>query len=328
MPVSLKESQVAAEMAKLLYDFLPGSGSSQWKGHVTFATVAQRVGVGNFWQGGSKEPAIAALLEHTLLSRRNLFEPLVVTIVQEGIRYRQKKNNPVKRAEIETLNGLILEIGFKFPALWDTQFLALLESDALDRAKASLDKAKAVERSKTEEQTARSKKLNELRERYYQLATQADRQAAGIALESVLNELFDLFDAAPRKRFIVVGEEIDGSFELDHEIYLLEAKWEAKPLPEKPLLVFRGKIEGKSAFTRGVLVSINGFSEPALEAITKGKQPIFFLMDGYDLTVVLEGQMRLDELLRAKIRRLSEEGSPFVSARELLLGDKSGTSEL
>jgi hypothetical protein len=82
--------------------------------------------------------------------------------------------------------------------------------------------------------------------------------------------------------------------------------------------VFRGKIEGKSAFTRGVFVSINGFSQPALEAITKGKQPNFLMMDGYDLTVVLEGQMRLDELLRAKIRRLSEEGTPFVSVRELL----------
>ncbi|MEW6529533.1 MAG: hypothetical protein AB1473_01780 [Thermodesulfobacteriota bacterium] len=318
MPVSLKESQVAAEMAKLLYAFLPGSGSSQWKGHVTFGTVAQHVGVGNFWQGGSKEPAIAALLESTLLSRRDLFEPLVVGIVREGIRYRQTKGNPVKKEEIETLNGLILQIGFKFPALWDAQFLASLDSGALDRAKASVEEAKAAERIKTEEQSARSKKLNELRERYYQLARQTNRQAAGIALESVLNELFDLFDAAPRKRFRVVGEEIDGSFELDHEIYLLEAKWETEPLSEAPLLGFRGKIEGKSTFTRGLLVSINGFSQPALEAITRGKQPNFFMMDGYDLTLVIEGQMRLDELLRGKIRRLSEEGTPFVSAKEFL----------
>jgi len=70
MPVSLKESQVAAEMGKLLYDFLPGSGSSQWKGHVTFATVAQQLGAGGFWRGGSKGPAFAAFLENTL-SRRD-----------------------------------------------------------------------------------------------------------------------------------------------------------------------------------------------------------------------------------------------------------------
>jgi hypothetical protein len=317
MPVSLKESQVAADMAKLLYDFLPGSGSSQWKGHVTFATVAQQVGVANFWQGGSKEPAIAALLEHTLLSRRELFEPLVVGIVQEGMRYRQKKGNPIKRVEIETLNGLILEIGFKFPALWDESFLASLEAGVLDRAKATVEQAKAAERIQAEEQSARSKKLGELREQYYQLAAQSDRWAAGTALERVLNELFALFDMAPRRPFRVVGEQIDGSFELDRQIYLLEAKWEAKLLCEAPLLVFRGKIEGKSLFTRGLFISINGFSQPALEAITKGKQPNFFMMDGYDLTVVLEGQMKLDELLKAKMRKLSEEGTPFVSARDL-----------
>ena len=150
MPVFLKESRVAAEMAKLLYDFLPGSGFSQWKGHVTFSTVAQQVGVGDFWRGGSKEPAIAALFQTTLLSRRDLFEPLVVGIIQEGIRYRQKKSNPIKRQEIEILNALILEIGFKFPALWDEAFLVSLESDVLDRAKANVEKAKAADRIQTE----------------------------------------------------------------------------------------------------------------------------------------------------------------------------------
>lgn len=318
MPVSLKESRVATEMAKLLYDFLPGSGSSQWKGHVTFSTVAQQVGVGDFWSRGSKEQAIAALLQTTLLSRRDLFEPLLVEIIQEGIRYRQKRGNPIKRQEIEILNGLMLEINFKFPALWDEQFLASLESDVLNRAKANVEQARTAERIQTERQSARSKKLNEVREHYYQLAAHSDRQAAGTALELVLNELFGLFEMAPRKPFRVVGEQIDGSFDLDRETYLLEAKWEAEPLCEAPLLVFRGKIDGKSAFTRGLFVSINGVSQPALDAITKGKQPNFFIMDGYDLAVVLEGQMRLDELFRAKMRRLSEEGTPFVSAKAFL----------
>jgi hypothetical protein len=239
-------------------------------------------------------------------------------IIREGIKYRQKKADPIKRHEIETLNGLILEIEFKFPALWDEAFLACLDSDALDRAKTNVEQAKAADRMRTVEQSARSKKLGELREQYYQLATQTNRNAAGRTLELVLNELLALFDMAPKKRLTVVGEEIDGSFDLDHEIYLLEAKWHAEPLPENHLLVFRGKMEGKSSLTRGLFISISGFSRPALQAITTGKQPNFLMMDGYDLTVVLEGHMRLDELLRAKIRLLSEEGRPFVSAREFL----------
>ena len=55
MALPLKESRSIAEMAGLLYDFLPGSGSKQWKGHVSFS-VAEKVGVGDFWQPGSGSP--------------------------------------------------------------------------------------------------------------------------------------------------------------------------------------------------------------------------------------------------------------------------------
>jgi hypothetical protein len=69
--------------------------------------------------------------------------------------------------------------------------------------------------------------------------------------------VFALFDLAPRQPFRVIGEQIDGSFELDRQSYLLEPKWEKKALPEADLLVFRGKIEGKSAFTLGLFVALN-----------------------------------------------------------------------
>ncbi len=89
----------------------------------------------------------------------------------------------------------------------------------------------------------------------------------------------------------------------------VEAKWEAERLAEDKLLVFRGKIEGKSSFTRGVFVSISGFSPECLQSISKHKQPTFFLLDGYDLTTVLEGQVTLTDVLRAKRIRLAEEGT-------------------
>ena len=68
----------------------------------------------------------------------------------------------------------------------------------------------------------------------------------------------------------------------------------------------------------GVFISLNGFTRDALEAITKGKQPTFFLLDGYDLVTVLEGQIDLPTLLRFKLRELAEEGSVLASAKDLL----------
>ena len=53
-------------------------------------------------------------------------------------------------------------------------------------------------------------------------------------------------------------EAIDGSFDLDHEIYLVEAKWNAAPLPEAHLLTFHGKVTGKSRYSRGVFIALNG----------------------------------------------------------------------
>lgn len=91
MPVSLKESRAATEMAKVLYSFLPGSGARSWKGHITFQTVANDVGVGEFWQGGSKEPAIAALLERTLEYCRNLFRKADTDHCQRGVEISQEK---------------------------------------------------------------------------------------------------------------------------------------------------------------------------------------------------------------------------------------------
>jgi hypothetical protein len=81
MGLPLKESRAARELADALYDFLPGSGYAAWKGHVSFKSVAEKVGVGEFWQPGSKLPMLTVLLERTLECRRGCFEPLMVEIV-------------------------------------------------------------------------------------------------------------------------------------------------------------------------------------------------------------------------------------------------------
>lgn len=317
MGLSLKESRTVAEMAELLYDFLPGSGSPNWKGHVSFKTVAEKVGVGEFWQPGSKIPMITALLERTLQFRRGRFEPLILEIIRAGLMYRQKQGNPVKPEEIEKLNGLILEVGFKFPDLWDLDFKASLTVDGSVRAKEHVERVLAQEKLHATERTQRSRELEELKRHFFALHEDDDRQRAGLQLEKVLNRLFQLHGLSPRESFKVVGEQIDGSFELDHEIYLVEAKWTQDPSPESDLLVFRGKIEGKSKYTRGVFISINGISKEAAIAITQGKQPSFFVVDGYDLMMLLEDNIELTAFLRHRQRLLAEEGRMVVPFSEL-----------
>lgn len=318
MGLPLKQSRAVRDLAEALYDFLPGSGSATWKGHVSFKSVADKVGVGDFWQPGSKLPMLTSLLERTLEFRRDRFEPLVVEIVRCGLTYRQKQRNPVKPEEIDKVNGLILEVGFKFPDLWDPDFRAVLCADGATRATKRVEQARTEERLRETQRSKRSQELEELKREFIGLHESADRQKAGLQLEKVLNRLFALHGLSPREPFRVTGEQIDGSFELDHEVYLLEAKWQQDPSPAADLYVFREKVEGKSKFTRGVFHSINGVSKDALEAITRGKQPNFFVIDGYDVMMLLEDNMDLTAFLRRRQHLLAEEGRVSVPFGELV----------
>jgi hypothetical protein len=319
MPPSLKQSRALADIAELFYEFLPGSGSARWTGHVSFKSVAEKVGVGDFWQAGSKLPMITTLLQQTLEQRRGLFEKLILEIVRASLTYRNKERNPIKSSEIEKLNGHLLDVGFKFPDLWDPEFVGSLRFDSAGRAKQRVDEILVREKQRVADQSRRSVDLREIKEQFFGLHGEASPQKAGLLFEKILNSMFALHGLAPREPFRVVGEQIDGSFDLDHETYLVEAKWEKHPVAEAPLLVFRGKIEGKSTFTRGVFISLNGITDEARQAITHGKQPTFYMIDGYDLTMVLSDEVDLPEFLRHRRRLLAEEGQVAVPFRRLWL---------
>jgi hypothetical protein len=175
-----------------------------------------------------------------------------------------------------------------------------------------------VTRTEPSSEQKRSQCLAQLKEEFLQLAAENDRNKVGLALEKLLNRLFEAFELQPRQPFRVVGEQIDGSFALDGHIYLMESKWEEQPLPEADLLVFRGKIEGKSTFTRGVFIALNDISPQARDAITRGKAPSFFVVNGHDLMMVLSEAISLTDFLRRRVRLLAEEGCVCVPFSEVL----------
>jgi hypothetical protein len=142
-----------------------------------------------------------------------------------------------------------------------------------------------------------------------------DPQARGYAYERFLKELFDANGLAARASFRLVGEQIDGSFVLASETYLLEAKWKGLPVGSSDLHSFHGKIEGKAAWSRGLFVSDSGFSEDGLSAFGRGKRVV--CMDGLDLHDMLDRGLLFVDVMGAKVRRAAESGLPFVRVRDL-----------
>jgi hypothetical protein len=147
--------------------------------------------------------------------------------------------------------------------------------------------------------------------------TSATPQRRGFEFEAFLKELFDAFGLSARASFRLTGEQIDGSFVLHNETYLLEAKWQNAPVGAGDLHTFEGKLREKAVWSRGLFVSTSGFSSDGLEAFGRGKRVV--CMDGFDLSEMLRLRRSLVEILDAKVRRAAETGSPFVSVRELFL---------
>jgi hypothetical protein len=137
----------------------------------------------------------------------------------------------------------------------------------------------------------------------------------GYAFERYLKELFDTFGLEAHSAFRLAGEQIDGSFLLGSETYLLEAKWHNEPTGVEELHAFHGKVEQKAAWSRGLFISYSGFSERGLIAIGRGKRVI--CLDGLDLSESLSRELPLTNVLERKVRRAAETGVAFVRVRDL-----------
>lgn len=311
------ETVAITDLADTLYELLPGDGNSLWKSHVSYRSLAESYGVGHLWQAGSKRPMLVRLIRGILTHERAKFPTFMVAVVNEGIVYRAKKGAPLTADELDRINASLISLNFKIQELLDPALRERLSTTPEAKMQRAREAAAAHSPPNNSAHDVRAKLLALLQEQFLLLSQALDRNAAGLSLEQLLNQLFQLEGLAPRDPFRIRGEQIDGSFELDHDIYLVEAKWEKQPLPEAPLLVFRGKVEGKSSMTRGVFFAINGITQEARDAITRGKQPNFFVVDGTDLFRVLSNCIALSDLLRAKRRALAEEGIVYLPVSQL-----------
>jgi len=301
---SLKETQTVADISQFLYSFLPGQAHPFADQRISFAGIARELNVGEFWRGGSKLPAINALLETTLDFKREKFCPLLLEVVRRGMKYRSSKEDPITKEEIESLNRLILELGFKIPELWNESFLASLPRETVEQAETT--------------KKVTDKELKELRDALLAIE-KLPRQQKGFQFEHLLSNLFNTFGLQPRGSFRLVGEQIDGSLDFENHTYLIEAKFQAKPVGQDDLLVFREKVEGKATWSRGIFISISGFTEDGLVAFSKGRPTNLIAINGQDLYFVLDGEMPLDQVIRLKARRAAETGAVMVSVQHLLL---------
>ena len=297
--LSFREAQTVEDLADLFYDFLPGSGNNK----TAFPLAAAQAGVSELWVPGSKRPAIVQLLTSTLEHRRSYFTKLIFAIVRQAMTYRRGKGNPLTRAEIDRLNSLLPGVEFKIPELLDPSFLNSFGQPKTEEAPPT---AATLSATKAQELAALLIEITKL-----------DPQTRGLRFEGFLNDLFAGFGLTPRGSFRLVGEQIDGSFKLHGQTYLVEAKWHGPQIGFADLMTFSGKVAGKASWARGLFVSNSGFTPDGLEAFSRGRQTNLICADGLDLYEVLSLKVSLIEVLEEKARRAAETNRAYVPLREL-----------
>ncbi|MBU1754841.1 restriction endonuclease [Patescibacteria group bacterium] len=241
-------------------------------------------------EGGSSK---AKRLRHFVQKADN---PVVVQLLISLWEYRETKRRRARRDELvpdaeSEFWSLIVKLGGKRP------------SDAPPPASAS---------SSTEPDKA---VLLQLSQEWIDLS-KLDPQPRGYAFERFLKSLFSAYKLDPRNSFRNVGEQIDGSFVLNSSTYLVEARYRNAPADAAALHTFHGKIEQKADWSRGLFISIAGFSPDSFTAFGRAQKKLI-CMDGLDLYEMLSRGLRFDEVIERKVRRAAEDGDLHVSVRDL-----------
>lgn len=137
----------------------------------------------------------------------------------------------------------------------------------------------------------------------------------GYEFEVFLKDLFDSSKLQARSPFRLVGEQIDGSFQLGNETYLVEAKWVRDPIGAAELHTFHGKLDQKAAWARGVFISYGGFTQEGLHAFGRGRKVI--CISGEDIYKALGKRIPIADVIERKVRAAAETGAAFVPLDEL-----------
>lgn len=201
--------------------------------------------------------------------------------------------------------------------------LRALKSNAMEHdLVAQEEKATTTRRASGAETTVqrardRQRRLQKLRQVFTDLVASTDRQARGYELEDLLKELFAIHEIPYRKSYSADGEQIDGFFTFGGFDYIVEARWRQSAPDLADLSAIRTKVERKIESTRGLVVSIPSFRRDVIQRLREAGPANLILMDGYDLVLILEGQVSLIDALQAKVDKAAQEGIMYFSLARL-----------
>lgn len=254
------------------------------------------------WADNVKYESVSQLIDR-MVKRQDFYQSDLLKLVQEvgnmndfsHLEYWEKENKGlIKKAEV---------------AVGKLRKQAKGHFDTIEELKKAEERRETT-KEKLKDSIAYQQKLDELKMEFYEITSNTNSQQKGFQFEKFLNKLFNFFDLDPKSAFKVIGEQIDGAFTFDNTDYLLEAKWQEKSIIAADLYTFGGKIQWKLKNTLGLFVSLGPYSSECTETGSSVLKSMI-LMDGMDLMQVLEGRVRLNDMILIKRRHASQTGDIY-----------------
>lgn len=184
------------------------------------------------------------------------------------------------------------------------EFREAVGNDPIERAVEDLQRKKKQEEARRQSDKTQSqlRRLTELHNKFLAIfgSKELTPQKKGYELEKMFYELLELEEFDFSKPYRKSGEQIDGHFKYEKFDYLVEIKWKKGQIKQPDLSIFDGKIRGKAQSTRGFFLAMNGFDDNAVQKYS-GDNPRMILMDGQELTIILEGRRTFFDCLKYKV---------------------------
>jgi Holliday junction resolvase-like predicted endonuclease len=113
--------------------------------------------------------------------------------------------------------------------------------------------------------------------------------------------------------------EIDVAFAIDGIRFLLEAKWEKEPVSFDPIAKLSRRITQRFVGTRGVFLSMSGYTADAQSDMIRGQQPDMLLLDRTHFEAMLSGLLSPHDLFTELVDRASYRGEVHMAVKDLVV---------
>lgn len=149
------------------------------------------------------------------------------------------------------------------------------------------------------------------------LAQHVGEQEYGYKFEPWIRDIARLYDLDARGSF--KGDDahqIDGAITIDGTTLLVEAKLTREPTGRNDVALFKEKIEHRAENTRGLLVSMSGFTDSA-KADASCQHSTIIMMDHTHLFgLIASKRYTFTELLTRMLQNSAQTGSAYLDVRD------------